>query len=260
MIAQNAAAKEIFKDVRTAASEGAAQSEAVAAITAKELAPVVLVIDELEAGITSAEKAAAPFVSATNATYASACAAVRMVHDITWNYIGRPASDGKFALLFPGGADHYIDGEAEKLPDRMELLAQLFEKNLHPKLSAAQNQEAAGKLRDAAKAYQDALDAARIPVAKLVLLERTRTTMGRSAHATLANYKRLLKVAGLTEAQIHAIIPNRPRAPKKTQATGTPTEAKPAEGTPTEAKPAEGTSIGTNPIGAKPIEVGQTTG
>jgi hypothetical protein len=236
----------------------------------EELTPTIVMVSDLDTGLAAARKTAGPLASVVASTYAKACAEVRMVHDVTWNHIGRPAADGQFTLLFPGGADHYIQGEPEKLPDRMELLAQLFEKNLHPKLTQEHINEAGAKLRESAKAYSDALQAARIPVAQVELLERTRTRLARSAQTALSNFKRRLKIAGFTEAQIHAIIPNHPRAAKKSEATAKPTEAKPTEATPTEAKPteakptevkpAETTTIETKPIEAKPIESGQATG
>ncbi len=52
---------------------------------------------------------------------------------------------------------------------------------------------------------------------QITLAERMHVALGRSAHAALAGLKRVWKADGSSEAEIHAIIPDRP-ASKKTAA------------------------------------------
>lgn len=210
MISRNRAVSLIHADLETAVNKSAAVGGKVADIAAEELVEVHATLVQTEEELAAARAVEAPLVSALQVAHSKAIHEIRLIYDLTWNHVGRPACDHKLSLLFPSGSAHYVDGDPEKLPLRMELLARLFEKRLHPKLSKAQGESFAGALRAAAKMYSDALDAARLPVTNVVLLERTRTAMGRAAHAALAAFKRRLKAAGYTEAQIHEIIPSHP--------------------------------------------------
>jgi hypothetical protein len=111
---------------------------------------------------------------------------------------------------------YYADGDTEDQPDRMELLAQLLERGMHPKLTKAQAHGAAKKARDSAVSLRAVLDDGRMPIAKVELFRRIRTATGRAAQFELASLKRSLKNDGFSEAEIHGVIPDRsPPAPKK---------------------------------------------
>src|SRR5689334_20543985 len=88
------------------------------------------------------------------------------------------------------GAGYYTDGDVWEQPDRMELLAQLLELKIHPKLSQEKVTEYAAKIRGAAKALSDDLEAARMPAARVKLFERIRTSLARNAQFELASLKR----------------------------------------------------------------------
>jgi hypothetical protein len=106
----------------------------------------------------------------------------------------------------------------------MELLAKLFDRKLHPKLSAAQCQTYAARIREAAAALKADIDAAAGPAENVALLQRVWTSLGRTCQFELASLKRTFKNDGMTEAQIHAIIPDRPvakKAAKKSPADST---------------------------------------
>lgn len=96
----------------------------------------------------------------------------------------------------------------------MELLAKLFDSKLHPKLSAAQCQAYAVRIREAAAALKADIDAAAGPAENVALLQRVWTSLGRTCQFELASLKRTFKNDGRTETQIHAIIPDRPVAKK----------------------------------------------
>jgi hypothetical protein len=81
------------------------------------------------------------------------------------------------------------------------------------------------RLSTESAALRAAVSAAGAARTKLHLLERTNTALGRSAAIELANFKRLLKANGFSEAEAHTIIPDRSRpAPK----AATPPAAPPA--------------------------------
>ncbi len=143
--------------------------------------------------------------------------------DQVWNELGRPANDPVFELIYPGGSGFYADANVEDQPNLMLLLAELHESNLSPKLSANAASRAAA-LRESANNLGAAVDAARKPRAAVKLYERMLTAIARSAHVELARLKRYWKSEGISESDIHAVIPDRPRnyGVAKTPATPTP--------------------------------------
>lgn len=216
LISKNMGHSAIFTDLDITVNNSAAAGGKIAEIAAAELLPVYKLIEGLEGELAAAKKTAAPLVSMVDATRKKTEDTVQFVYDLTWNRVGRPAMDPKLSLLFPSGASHYIVGDADKLPDRVELLAGLFEKGIHPNLTEAQYKESSDMLRAVAHEHRTALDTARAPLAAVELLERTRMSMGKLAQVTLSNFKRMLKAASYNEARIHEIIPNHaPVASKK---------------------------------------------
>lgn len=86
--------------------------------------------------------------------------------DTIWNDIDRPAHDPLYELLFPGGITFYTDGPDDEQPARMDLLADLLESNLHPKLDPKRAKQYAAELRGGAQTLEAAVDAARKPRAQ----------------------------------------------------------------------------------------------
>jgi hypothetical protein len=125
--------------------------------------------------------------------------------------------DRALTLIFPGGAAYYTEGSVETQPGRMELLARLLERGIHPKLTTAQAKAAADKIRAGAAKLKEAVDTARMPTDQVTLCERVRTATARVVHFELANYKRALVSAGYSETEIHEVIPD--RTPKKKEPT-----------------------------------------
>jgi hypothetical protein len=145
---------------------------------------------------------------------------VGRVSDDVWNAIGRPAQDPAFDLLFPGGVAYYADGSIDEQPDRMDLLAELLELGIHPQLDAARGRALADEIRTAAAELRGQVDTTRPLRARLTLADRMETAIARSAQSALARLKRQWKADGKSEADIHSVIPDRPK-PKKA-APGTP--------------------------------------
>jgi len=137
------------------------------------------------------------------------------VSDEIWNAVGRPRTDAALTMLFPGGISYYRRGPVQDQPARMDLLATLLESGTHPRLPAVQASAHAEAIRGVAAALRAALDAASGPRAQRELLERVRRTVATTAQVELANLKRVYKAARLSEAEIHAVIPNRPASPKQ---------------------------------------------
>ena len=78
--------------------------------------------------------------------------AVAKVADDVWNAIGRPANDGAYEVLFPGGSAYYVKGDVEEQPLRMALLSRLLRSGVHPRLDVATAKRA---VQEAAKPSAD---------------------------------------------------------------------------------------------------------
>lgn len=225
--------------VRTSLTNSVARGGKFAEIAAVQIQPLHASIVSVDQSLVEATEAAATTGAVVTVAHDKAAATVRRVHDDTWNDIGRPRSDAPFELIFPSGSASYTDGDVETMPDRMELLARIFDKNLHPKLTPEQNKASAEKLRAAAAELTAALTQARLPAVNVALLGRTKIVMARSAQRALMGFKRSLKNAGYTEAEIHEVIPEFPKyAPKKPGKGGAKADAGKAKAATGDAKAA----------------------
>ena len=235
VIRASAAVEEIFKDARSALNSAVAKGGTVKDRAEQGLGPVVAMIDATESELKVARDVLAPLSAAASAENDRADALLNRIYDETWNDVDRPANDRYLTLMYPGGAGYYTDGDTPGQPARMELLAKLYDRKLHPKLSAEQSKAYAARVREAAAALKADLDAAATPAANVALLERVRTALGRVAQFELANLKRSYKNDGMNEAAIHAVIPDRPLAKKAAKKP----DASAPEGSTTAALPTE---------------------
>lgn len=222
VIRAGAATDDIFEDLRTTLKNASAKGGEAKDLALERLGPVRILIDTVDADLAAAATALEEPAAELKAENDRADAVIDRTYDDIWNDLGRPATDRYLTLIFPGGAGYYTDGDTFDQPQRMELLARLLERKLHPKLTAEQCTAYAQRIRDAASALAVDVEAVRLPIAQVKLLERLRTALGRTAQFDLGALKRDYKNAGMTEAQIHAIIPDRPTAPKKKPAKADP--------------------------------------
>lgn len=232
VIRASAAVEEIFKDARSALNQAVARGGTIKERAEQGVGPVVAMVDAIETELKTARDTLAPLAAAVIAENDQADAATNRIYDEVWNDAGRAANDRYLALMFPGGANYYTDGDTPGQPARMELLAKLFDRKLHPKLTPAQSDAYAVRVRAAASALQADIDAAAAPAANVTLLERVRTALGRIAQFELANLKRSYKIDGMSEAAIHDIIPDRPVAKKAAKKAEPPLAAAPQPAAP----------------------------
>ena len=214
-IRKTAARDDILRDIKQTQINAIARGGVAADLADQRIAPVMLIIDSLTLQLQAASFVAAPLLAALAAADARADKTVGKVSDDIWNDVGRPASDAALDLLFPGGNAFYVDGDVTEQPDRMDLLVQLIAAKVHPKLSDAVAQASMATIAAESTTLRAAVDAARPARAKLQLLERVLSAVARSAGIELANYKRMLKANGFSEADAHSIIPDRGAAPAK---------------------------------------------
>ena len=230
-IRPNAAAADIFKDTRTSHTNATARAGVALSLADQTIAPVLAVADNIEGQIKTVRAGAATLIAALDAANDHADDLFQKVADDIWNAVGRPASDPYLSVLLPGGSSFYVDGDVSEQPDKMLLFVELVNAGIHPRLAKADADAAASAVGAEAAVLRAAAEAAHGPRTKLQLLERVYTALSRVAALQLAAYKRLLKANGFSEADIHKIIPDRPRSQGKD--TKAPAEPTPAEPTPT---------------------------
>jgi len=215
VIHKKAAVEDIVADCRSALTSGEARGDSIHSIAQQHLKAPLQVCDMVEQRLRAAESTLAPLVAQLNVADDAADALLGRTSDEIWNDIGRPASDPMFSLLYPEGVSFYTDGPDAEQPAKMELLAELLEANLHPKLDPKKGKSIAKQIRESAKTLRSAVEQTMVPRAQVAMLSRARTAIARSLQMSLVNLKRHYRASGLSDVQIHSIIPDRPRARAK---------------------------------------------
>jgi len=220
IIRKTAAADDIILDLRTTLASAGAKGGSWKVLADKQLGGMLSLIDATEASKAHAEDRAAPLVAALDAKDDEADRLLGRIWDEIWNEVGRPAADPALATLFPGGIAYYSDGDVDGQPDRMELLAELLDSNPHPRLAPAVAKSMAKQVRASASGLRAAVIAARGPNARVQLLQRVWRAIATTAQIALAKLKRIYKLEGFSETDIHSVIPDRPASRRATPARG----------------------------------------
>lgn len=215
IIRKKAAVDDIFDDVRTTHANATARGGIWQSVAEERLGPVVAAVDQTEGELAQAEAQAIPVFAALEAENVKADRLLGKVSDDIWNAVGRPASDPYLSILFPGGYAHYADGDVTAQPARMIVLVELLRKGVHPALPPEVATACADTVEAAANALRVRVEAASVPRAKLATLGRMRDAVARSAQVALSGLKRIYRGYGMSEAEVHTVIPARPRPSAK---------------------------------------------
>lgn len=210
VIRKNAAAADILADARDATTRATARGGTWQTLAAQALAGPLKLADQVESRLATARATVAPLVAIQASEKIRVDGIIGRISDQIWNDIGRPAHDAYFELMFPGGIAFYTEASDSEHPVRMELLADLIETGLHPSLDLKNAKSYATELRAAGADFESAIEAARKPRAQLAMYERMQSAAALNCQMGLVNYKRLLKSAGMSEAEIHTVIRDRP--------------------------------------------------
>jgi hypothetical protein len=214
LIRKTAAAEDIIADVHATMTNAVAKGGTWKDLAEERLSGVVAIIDDVQARLDRATTELGPLVAGLAAKNDEADALLGRISDEIWNEVGRPASDTALSVLFPGGIAYYADGSVDKQPGRMDLLVELLESRVHPRLSPDQVKTHAKEIRASAKQLRAAVDAVEGPNERVDLLQRVRRALASVAQSELTSLKRLYKNAHFSEVDIHAVIPDRPASRK----------------------------------------------
>jgi hypothetical protein len=151
----------------------------------------------------------------------------RSTLDEAWNALGRPASSIEYTLIAGRGKSQWTDGDPRLQPILMTILAARFRQSTAAVLQAGKEGWAQ---RVEAKAADQLGAATKLQAAEATLMGATGIARGVAdlAQVALARFKRDLTNAGLTEAQIHDIIPSYEPKPHTPPAAAKPAGAPPA--------------------------------
>jgi hypothetical protein len=231
VIRKTAAADDIVADGRAAHTAAQARGGTYKTLSEQTLSAPLKLIDMVEKRLSAMAAKANPLIAAQDHIDDEVDGFIARVSDDIWNDIGRPAADPVYETMFPSGITFYTDGPDDAQPARMELLADLLEAKLHPKLDAKKAKQYAAEVREAAQTLEAAVDAARKPRTQLAMYGRMKIAAARNVQMGLTNFKRMLKIAGMSETEIHSVIVDRAVASRKS-AAGTPAPTSPPAATP----------------------------
>lgn len=191
----------ILAEARAALAAFAAKGGPWKRAAEEKLAPILSLLAGILAELAKARGAEAPAIAAVAAASDAGGMSIERVFGALRDALGRPSFDAAMAILFPGGTGFYEAGSADERVDRMELLAQLLEAGVHPKVSIEAARALAKEARGAARALREAVDAARIPRARVRLLEEAVLVTAASAQAELVALGNLLEAGAFGEAK-----------------------------------------------------------
>jgi hypothetical protein len=220
VISGTADVNRIRDDVRTSLNNAISRGGDIAAAAQSRLGPSV---DSMDTASKILETAAAAEAAAWSPVLAAddvADTTIGATRDEMYNALGRPQHSVHMDHVFPGGIGTYTAGDPRGQPVLMQVL--------ETRIRSATASQWTDPLRDK---WATAIAAARVPLATAVDAHRpaeaalTVAEAGfraavRAAHSKLGAFKRDLKNLGLTEAQIHDIIPDRPSSSGKAKSKG----------------------------------------
>jgi hypothetical protein len=154
---------------------------------------------------------------------------VGAVLDEIWNELGRPGSSQDYDLIAGSGKARWTNGDPAKQHHLMRILATNITATTAPKLQAKKSAWA-DRITLKAAAQAEAAKPLEPAEALVLALGARYRALANAAQVGLMRLKRDYKNAGMTEAQIHEIIPDTPRARKTApgEPPGTPPGTTPA--------------------------------
>ncbi len=210
IIRKDGAAENILGDAKETLTNAKARGGRIAELAEQRLGSAIALYAGVQTQLEAAQAALAPLTAQIEVRNEKSDKTIGKSYDIIWNEVGRPAYDAALSVIFPEGIAYYAVGDTSEQPERMDILVQLLQSGLHPKLSKATAEACAAEINQEGIALRAAVEAARKPAAQVKVLSRVRTALAKVVHTELTNLKRLYKIEGYSEAEIHTIIPDRP--------------------------------------------------
>jgi hypothetical protein len=194
--------------VRRTLRAAIARGQEIASAATERLAPAVAAIDSALALKRSADEAEAVAWAAVLAEDAKSDTGIGAVRDAMWNALGRPRQSPYLDQVFPGGVATYTSGDPRGQPVLMHILqSRILAASASPWTDALRTGWSA-EIEALRTTYAAAVDTHRPTEAAAAVGEAGYRAAVRMAHARLQAFKRDLLTLGLTQAQVHDIIPD----------------------------------------------------
>jgi hypothetical protein len=180
----------------------------VAQAAQERLGPAVAAIDQAVGLQQAAREEEAVSWAAVLAEDARADAGIGSVRDAMWNALGRPRQSPYLEHVFPGGLTTYTSGDPTGQPVLMQVLRSRLLSASAPQWPKEKCEAWAAEIDALREPYQAAVDAHRPTDAAATVADVGYRSAVRTGQARLAAFKRDLQNLGLTEPQIHELIPD----------------------------------------------------
>lgn len=208
VISPTAEITRVEKHIRTAFDAAKARGGELAAAATARLGPAVTAIDAaLDVRVEAKTVADAAWILVL-AEDAKADTGIGSVRDKMWNALGRPKYSSHLDEVFPGGIGTYTAGDPSGQPLLMKVLHARILAGSAPQWTEALRQGWAAEIEALRAPYATAVETHRPTEAAATVAEVGYRAAVRAGHARLRSFKRDLKSLGLTETQIHEIIPD----------------------------------------------------
>ncbi|MCU0693662.1 MAG: hypothetical protein MUF54_19920 [Polyangiaceae bacterium] len=224
VIPRSAAPETIMEHVDQTLEIARARGEVFKAPAEARLAATHAAVQQVEASLTTALGAAATAHTKLLAADRDSDLTVGAVLDECWNALGRPAQSVEFSLVAGAGKASWTDGDPSVQHQFMQVLAGNFRRST-AELLQARKEEWAKRIEDKAAVQQAAAAEVSTADATVFGVQAQLRGLANLAQVCLGRLKRDYKNQGLTETQIHEIIPDYEPKPR---AKPTPPAAPPA--------------------------------
>ena len=208
VISGTADVKRIEDHIRTALEKATARGGDIAAAAAQRLSSAVITIDGAAQLRKAARKSSGAAWNLVLAEDAKADTGIGSVRDAMWNALGRPEQSQQMDEVFPGGVGTYTSGDPLGQPLLMQVLQARILSASAPQWSEDKRNGWGAEIEALKVPYAAAVQAHQPAEATTVVAEMGYRAAVRAGLARLVSFKRDLKSLGLTETQIHEIIPD----------------------------------------------------
>jgi hypothetical protein len=216
--------------VRTALEKSLVRQGEIAGTATERLGPAVTAMEGASTLRKAARKTASAAWILVLAEDSRADVGIGSVRDAMWNALGRPKQSPHMDEVFPGGVGTYTSGDPRGQPLLMQVLHSRILSASAPQWSEDKRKGWAAEIEALRVPYAAAVEAHRPAEATETVAEVGYRAAVRTGHSRLTSFKRDLKSLGLTETQIHEIIPDAGAGKSSAKAAKAPKEEAKGEG------------------------------
>lgn len=209
VIGRSASVERIREAAQKALDAALARGGEILAVAQTRIAPIITALGDNQVQLQQARADDDAKHAALLARDEESDLEIGAVCDEVWNTMGRPNQSVDYNLVVSGGKNTWTDGDPAKQPALMGVLAKNIRASTHPKL-AARKEEWAKRIEAKAEAQAEAAEPTQASNARVISLTMQRRTLADALQVGLVRFKRDLKNMGMTEAQVHEIIPDTP--------------------------------------------------